>query len=298
MALAAAVNVSGTVSAAPMPVVVGVGRSGTTLLRLMLDSHPQLCVPPETAFLPLVHVHRATLDAERLADLLAGSPTWPDFHLDVEVLRAELRGISPFSLSDGVRTFYRLYAARFGKPRWGDKTPYYGQHMPAIRELLPEARFIHILRDGRDVALSLRPLWFAPGRDVATLAAHWRDAIGVARRDAAAVPHYLEIRYEDLVARPEATLRDVCEFVELPFDAVMLSYPERAAARIGEVRDQQHPGFVVTREQRLGQHPFVASPPRLDRVGRWRREMSAEEARCFDAIAGDLLGSLGHERTE
>jgi sulfotransferase family protein len=279
-----------------MPIVVGVGRSGTTLLRLMLDSHPELAMPPETGFLPRIHHERETLDAAGLVELLTAAPTWPDFHLDPSELRAELDRNAPFSASEGARSFYRLYARRFEKERWGDKTPVYCRHMPAIQELLPEARFIHLIRDGRDVAVSLRPLWFAPSRDVADLAVHWQDWIGSARRGGASCRHYLEVRYEDLIGDAAATLRRVCDFVELPFAAAMLDYPSRAAGRIGEVRDQQQPGFVVTREQRLRQHPFVTHAPRSDRVGRWRNELTPEQVQDFEAVAGELLVTLGYER--
>lgn len=280
-----------------MPVVVGVGRSGTTLLRLMLDSHPELAIPPETGFLPAINQRREELAAETLADLLVAAPQWPDFHLDESELRAELGRLRPFSPAAGARCFYRLYARRFGKRRWGDKTPVYGRHMPAIEELLPEARFVHLIRDGRDVALSLRPLWFAPGQDARTLAGYWREGIEAARRDAPSCRHYLETRYEDLIAEPVRVLSQVCDFLDLPYTSEMLAYPARAAARLGEVRDQQQPGGpLVTRAQRLGQHPFLTAPPRPDRAGRWRQEMSSADVGEFEAVAGDLLDALGYER--
>ena len=279
----------------PMPVVVGVGRSGTTLLRLMLDSHPLLAMPPETAFLPAVHACRAELDAEGFVDLLAAAPTWPDFHLDAEALRSEVCSLQPFSTTAALRLFYHAYAARFGKPRCGDKTPFYCRHLPAVEALLPEAHFIHLIRDGRDVALSLRPLWFAPGRDMATLAGYWQEGIAIARRDGARCRRYLEVRYEELIADPAGVLRRICDFVALPYAAEMLSYPARAAERIGEVRDQSLPGRVVSREQRLRQHPFVASPPRADRSGRWRSEMDGDELREFERVAGGMLTQLGYQ---
>jgi hypothetical protein len=279
-----------------MPVIVGVGRSGTTLLRLMLDSHPEVAIPPETGFLPEVRARSAELDAEGLAGLLVGARQWPDFHLNEGELRAALERLDPFSPAAGTRCFYRLYARRFGKPRWGDKTPVYARHMPAIQELLPEARFVHLIRDGRDVALSLRPLWFAPGRDARTLGAYWREGVEAARRDAPRCRHYLEVRFEELVAAPERVLARVCDFLDLAWSPAMLAYPERAAARLGEVEDQRQPGGpLVTREQRLGQHPHLGFPPRADRVGRWRREMSADEVADFAAVAGDLLAALGYE---
>jgi len=63
---------------------------------------------------------------------------------------SELQKITPFHVDAAIRCFYRLYAAQLGKERWGDKTPSYGRHMRAIEQVLPEACFIHIIRDGRD----------------------------------------------------------------------------------------------------------------------------------------------------
>ena len=71
-------------------------------------------------------------------------------------------GIESFDLGEALRAFYGVYAGRFGKWRWGDKTTNYVRQMSLIHDLLPETRFVHIIRDGRDVALSTRDLWFGP----------------------------------------------------------------------------------------------------------------------------------------
>jgi hypothetical protein len=145
------------------------------------------------------------------------------------------------------------------------------------------------------VALSLRPLWFAPGQDMRTLAAHWREGVEAARRDGTRCGRYLEVRYEDLVCEPERVLRTVCDFLALGFSPGMLDHASRAGGRLAEVRDQrQSDGRVVTREQRLRQHPLLTSPARPDRVARWRREMTDGERGEFAAVAGELLEALGY----
>src|SRR5881394_462023 len=146
----------------PASFVVGVARSGTTLLRLMLDAHPDLAIPHETHFLPAVLALAGDADRDELFRRVTEFETWPDLGLDAHDYRRAIEGVEPFDLATGVRVFYRLYAARFGKVRWGDKTPPYLGHLAAIERLLPEARFVHLIRDGRDVAVSLEPLWFAP----------------------------------------------------------------------------------------------------------------------------------------
>ena len=184
-----------------MPVVVGAPRSGTTLLRFMLDAHPQVAIPPETGFLLKAPRLTGMGDALRQQFLtavtgLADDGPWKDFGIPVAHFRSVLEGVEPFTLSDGFRAFYRTYAARFGKARWGDKTPLYCLHLRSIAAVLPEAHFVHIIRDGRDVALSLRSLWFSPGPSMEAQARQWAGCVEAARRDGAACPHYLEVRYE------------------------------------------------------------------------------------------------------
>lgn len=285
----------------PMPVVVGAPRSGTTLLRFMLDAHPLLAIPPETGFLMQVRYIEGENDAARdtLFDLITGfppaGPTWGDFGLNRDALRSELELVEPFDLAAGIRAFYRLYAAQQGKPRYGDKTPLYCEHIAAIGAILPEARFIHIIRDGRDSALSLRPLWFSPGKDIGTLATQWKQLVLSAR--AAAGPNYLEIRYEDLLTATETVLREVCAFIDLPFDAVMLRYYERAPERLKQHRTMHNPAgeVLVTHEQRVKQDKLLMEPPNQERINRWKEEMTSAEQAEFRAEAGGLLQDLGYD---
>jgi hypothetical protein len=152
------------------------------------------------------------------------SGPWQDFGLDAREFRERLRQIQPFNMGDGVRAFYRLYAEKLNKPRYGDKTPLYCRHMKAVAAILPDAHFVHIIRDGRDVALSLRGVSFAPGQDIPTLAGYWRKLIQDARTARRHCRAYMEVRYEELVRDPPAVLHSICGFLQLDFDAAMLRY--------------------------------------------------------------------------
>jgi hypothetical protein len=283
---------------APLPMVVGVGRSGTTLLRLMLDAHPELAVPAETGFLAEASALAGSGDELRESFFRTATafPNWADLALPAESFRAALARVEPFSLTQAARCFYRLYARRHGKRRAGDKTPPYALHLDRLHRLLPEARFVHLIRDGRDVARSFRGLWFSPGDDIDTLARTWRDTIVTARRLAAGVPHYLEIRYEDLIRDPEAVLRTICAFVELRYHPAMLRYHEGARGRLDEVSARAGPDgrVAVTKEQRLRLHGRTSRPPEAGRIGLWREELSAAEVARFEALAGGLLADLGY----
>lgn len=286
-----------------MPVIVGAPRSGTTLLRFMLDSHPDLAIPPETGFLALGPTFRGRGDAlrERFFQTVTGypeeAPGWPDFEIPGEVFRDALARVSPFTVAEGYREFYRLYAGRFGKSRWGDKTPLYCRSMPAIRKVLPEARFIHLIRDGRDVALSLRNTWFSPGREVAVQAAFWRDCVLAARRAGLGRPDYLEIRYEELVLKPRESLRQIADFIELGYDDAMLTYHTRTPARLVEHKARCRPdgSLLVSREARLRQQRRTTLPLDPGLALGWKTGMSAGERTTFLRVAGQLLESLGYE---
>jgi hypothetical protein len=289
----------------PMPVVIGAPRSGTTLLRFMLDSHPELAIPPETGFLALGDAldAGATSAEERrqafyecVTQFPREAPAWRDFGIAEDRFRAALEAIEPFSAREGVRAFYRLYAARFGKPRAGDKTPSYCLHLETIQRLLPEAHFVHIIRDGRDAALSLRKMWFSPGEEIETLAAHWQTCISTARTQAVSCVHYLEVRFEDLVRDSEGVLRTICAFVDLPYAPEMLRYYERAPARLAEHADRigADGSLIVSHDDRVKQQALTQEPPRQSRVGSWTQAMSPDEQHRFDAVAGGLLTALGY----
>jgi len=284
----------------PAPFVVGVGRSGTTLLRLMLDAHSELAMPPETGFLPdLIKAARpddATVDD--LVHAVTSHRKWGDFPLDEADLRGRWEAVDPIKPRPVVRGFYELYAEAQGKPRWGDKTPGYTMYMRRISRVLPEARFIHVIRDGRAVAhsrmktLSLRPV------EMEKVAARWRRRLRKAQRQGSRLDHYLEIRYEDLVRDPEGTLRTVCEFVDLPWEDGMLSYHQRSEERLAELdRDIPAWGDKLPRsaESRMALHQQTTKPPDPARIDRWRSEMSDDDLATFEREAGELLAELGYE---
>ena len=169
----------------PAPFIVGVGRSGTTLLRLMLDAHPDLAIPGETHFVPaLIDVVERTGDRDQALQTLLAAMSWPNLGLEPQAMASAFACQEPFSPGAAIRAVFALYAARLGKPRWGDKTPTYRRSIIEIARAVPEARFIHIIRDGRDVALSYRGLWFGPGDDLDAQARFWTAEITEARRQA------------------------------------------------------------------------------------------------------------------
>jgi hypothetical protein len=285
----------------PMPVVVGCPRSGTSLLAVMLDSHPEVAVPPETSFLGPVawlygssdFVRRSFFDIVT-ADRITVS-NWSDFGLDKDEFRKRLEAIEPFTVSAGLRAFYALYAEHERKARYGEKTPGYVFLMPPIAALLPEAHFIHVIRDPGDTALSWRKTWFAPSQEFRVLGADWRKHVEAGRRASSLVRRYLEVRFEDLVLHSERELRRVCEFVSLSWDPAMLDYGERGAARLDRLQGRLHArGPRIERDQRTTIHANLTRAPDADRLEVWRREMTPAERAELEAAAGPLVRELGY----
>lgn len=286
----------------PAPFVVGATRSGTTLLRLMLDAHPELAIPSETHFIPELIAAREKHGAsrERMLELLTSHRRWGDFGLDPDELAARWAAIEPLTGADAVRAFFHLYGEKQGKPdRWGDKTPGYVKLMRPIQTFLPEARFIHLIRDGRDVALSRwkRSLGKDPA-PASQVAETWARRIRRAQRHGRKVSHYLELRYEELVTDTEPNLRRIAEFIELGWDPVMMRYYEHAADRMAEMaRDLPAGDGKPTRpgEERMQAHAMTQKPPDPGAMYRWKEKMSPQDIAAFEAAAGELLAELGYE---
>jgi len=286
---------------APFPVVVGCPRSGTSLLAVMLDSHPELAVPPETSFVGAVACLYGSSDTVRrnffeavTADRIAIS-NWSDFGLDKEAFQRRIEAIEPFTVSAGLRAFYAMYAESEGKPRYGEKTPGYVFMLPQIAALLPEAHFIHVIRDPGDTALSWRKTWFAPSQDLRVLGGEWKKYVEAGRRASTLVRRYLEVRFEDLVLHPEETAQRVCEFVSLAWHPAMLDYRARGAARLARLQGRRHArGPMIEREERTRIHENLTRAPDAERLDVWRREMTADERRALEDAAGPLVRELGY----
>lgn len=282
----------------PFPFVVGMNRSGTTLLRMMLDAHPDLTVPPETHFVPdAIKAAKAEGSTpQSVLEAMKEHREWPDFGVSDKEMLTRFEALPKFKAGPAIRSFYEIYAERQGKPRYGEKTPTYVQKMKLIQRALPEARFCHVIRDGRDVALSVldRTVRDLTAADVAN---RWRKKVTKARDDSPALEHYMEIRYEDLVLDTEPVLREVCDFFKLEWTDDLLSYHERSADRLQEMA-RALPGGGKSKElsveRRMATHEMTTKPPSADRVQRWRRQMTEEQRQGFEDVAGDLLEELGY----
>jgi hypothetical protein len=284
-----------------VPFIVGVGRSGTTMLRLMLDAHPDLAIPPETHFVPdLIEAIEDGAGPDRAVEVMQSVRPWGDLQMEPDEVRARFEALPDWNAGEALRAFYAIYRERQDKPRWGEKTPAYVRKMRRIEKALPEARFIHVIRDGRDVALSRWKRTLGEGKraPAGQVAEGWERRIRRAQKQGRRLGHYMELRYVDLVTDTEPNLRRISEFIELEWDPVMLRYYEGAADRMAEMaRDLPAAEGKPTRPggERMQAHAMTQKPPDPSAMYRWREKMSAEDIAEFDAAAGGLLAELGYE---
>jgi hypothetical protein len=219
--------------------VVGMPRSGTKLLRELLNGHSGISIPPvETHFLPYWAERwsdygdlsdRAAFG--RFYDQALSLPYFDDVvAIDEPLISAEewYERCTRFTI-DGVYEALMRHAAGVEDGSdviWGDKTPEYLINVDLLMALFPGARVVHIVRDARDQALSAHRTW---GKNMLRSAQRWADEIGEFRRQATAYPGSVaEVRFEDLLDDPERELGALCRFLGVEFERAMLRVPGQA----------------------------------------------------------------------
>jgi Sulfotransferase family len=270
--------------------IIGFQRSGTTLLRMMFDNHPQVAIPLDVTglwnryYARLGQYDLARDDGVRrlIADLLAEEriKLWQTPLTVEQVLeRRTLPGYPGI-----VDAFYAAYAAHRGKTRWGDKDPGNILRINDLNRWFPDARIVHIIRDGRGACLSHLDQAFGHD-DLLACAEAWREEVWWVRQigDILGPSRYCEVKYEDLVAAPERELRRLCRFLDLEFAPEMLAYHTNI--------DQSIPS------EKRHIWPLIDQPPRKENADKWRDQMSRGTRICFEKRAGSLLRELGYETT-
>lgn len=251
----------------PRPIfVVGCQRSGTTMLRLVLDSHSQISCGPETRF--LADLERITgSDWERLSQYGFSQEEW-------------LSRIAVFF--DGIQSDY---AASRGKQRWADKTPLYALSLEFITRVFPDCQVIHVIRDGRDVAVSHRKRFGY--RSSVKSAVKWPRYIAAARQMGRLLPpdRFYELRYEDVVSNAEETLRSLFRFLDEPWEEGVLAYdrhthdvPQKYSAEADRRRDGARTTAAIY----------------ASRVGSFRRELDPLTRLLVWVFGRSTLKELGY----
>jgi hypothetical protein len=281
----------------PFVFIVGCPRSGTTLLQRVVNAHPHVAVVNQSRWVPVYWKKRAGLTAEGLVtpELVPQLLTYRKLFRKLGIGREDLERLlgdgGPVPYARYVTGVFDLYGRAQGKALVGDKTPIYVRSIDTLHGLWPEAKFVHLIRDGRDVCLShlnwkkkaakLASNFRTWTEDAVTTAAlRWKWNVGLGRQAGRPLGPglYYELRYEALVARPEEECAKLCAFLGVPYDAAML--------RFHEGRTKTKPGLDAKKAWR----------PITPGLRDWRAQMSAEDVERFEAAAGDLLDELGYPR--
>jgi len=267
-----------------IPVFIGGHpRSGTTLLGDLIGSHSDCICTPESQFKTSVY-RRLNLhgnespDLRKAMDMIRRHWRFRIWALDVsEVPYSEIHSYGELIL--WLAKSYSLKYSRHDAKMWIDHTPANIQFADLLTELLPEARFINIVRDGRAVAASIMPLdW---GANTIDRAAHsWVKDIscGIAAEYAMGKDRVLRIRYEELIRETEETLREICLFLNMEYQPQMI---QGGGFKV--------PGYTTR------QHSLLGKKPDAKRVNAWERRLKPRQIEIFESIAGWLLLSLGYD---
>lgn len=251
----------------------------------MLGSHSDCLATPESKF--NLQVYRACVQAaaepnaattlERIRD------HWSFKIWDVDVDPAQLlRAGTHQSYAEVIHWLVSQYGRKVDKPSpalWIDHTPETILHTATLFALYPEARLIHLVRDGRAVAASVLKLDWGP--NVIDLAAYWWAqwlAHGLAAEQHFGPQRVMRVRYEELVTNPQARLMEICRFLEIDFQPDMVSGS-----------GLQVPSYTA------GQHQLVGAAPQTKRIDAWQQELSPRQIEIFESIAGNLLACLDYE---
>jgi hypothetical protein len=279
----------------PYVFIVGCPRSGTTLLRRLVDTHPHIAIIHQSRFIPNFFEGRRGLTPEglvtaKLVDRLLQARGVKNLETSRELLESLVEAGEPVSYSTFVTGVFDLYGKGQGKPLVGDKTPAYVRRIPTLHTLWPEARFVHLIRDGRDVCMSAinwRKADHALGRfsawtedPITTAAVWWEWHVRLGREDGGSLAPqlYHEVRYESLVSVPEEACAALCDFLGIPYDDAMLKFHEGRE------------NVDLNLDAKKGWWPLTPG------LRKWSEQMPSEDLERFEAAAGDLLEELGYPR--
>ena len=259
----------------------------------MLRSHPRISIPTGEShfFIPIYRQRKQYGDLRQLENLrrvLRAMYRQSRDFLDTDLpgLRFEIESTSQLLHHKGCSTIPEVFSAIYeenargeGKLRWGDKTPWYLLHMPTILEMFPAAQFIHIIRDGRDVALSL----FRRSEDFGvynmhSAAEYWSIYLVRGQALGSQIGHalYFEVRYEELLNKPEEVTKGICDFLGEKYSEKLIHYE---TATIG------------------GKTPLLREPIKKTNAFKWKRKLSSHQMQIIDAVAGTILERNGYELT-
>lgn len=270
------------VSASPI-FVVGSPRSGTSLLRVILNRHPAISLCDETHFFYYVYTRRRAFgdlsdedNRRRLIERYLAIHRIQRIGMDVPALSDELMRHGT-SYATFFSTILKFYAVAKGKRRHGEKTPHHALYTQTLCDWYPHCKVIHLIRDPRDVVGSLLRMPWA-NNSVTANARSWllytRSAEQISQSS-----NYCLVRYEDLVQNPEVELKRICTFIDEAYHPAMLDSDSNEGKQ--EVASE----WWFQRAKR---------PVTNDRVGKWREQLTPEQIALIEWIVAPVMRQFGY----
>ena len=252
--------------------IVGVGRSGTTLLMSMLSAHPDMTMPPEFHFVNQYILTRPGATLPEMTERLTADARFARLGLTIkEAVQPFTDQNESFSTVKLYRAILSLYAVKQGVHIIGDKSPKNIECLPILRRVFPDAKIIHLIRDPRDVYLSRKQAaWSASRSDTLQFLAY-RAQYELGQRLGPQLfgDNYLEIYYENLLSQPQTELERVCRLLDVPFDERMLNFS-------GAAKELVFADEIAWKKEALG-------PLLTQNMNKWRRELTPEKVRQIEA---------------
>lgn len=248
----------------------------------MLDSHPRIHIPRESHFIVDLLERFSpddVLDETQICEafqIVQKNKRWREWEVNDSDIERLIQETQPRLLSDFLNILYEHISEKHGKERWADKTPRYVSEIENIAKIFPNAKFIHVIRDGRDVCLSLLNRGWH-GRSLRMMAERWSRTVRAGRTSGSKLgsEKYLEVLYEQLVENTEPELKKICAFIREPYSPSMLEFFRTAE------------GKVSSRESYA--HEKLSRPPMSSDLSRWKREMSFIQLSTFEAVSANTL---------
>jgi hypothetical protein len=270
--------------------VVGVPRSGTTLLAAMLAGHSELSCGPETRIFHFLRraglMWKENWEMEQAIDFLlslqlAGHTVLSHYNLTEDQLRSYLRE-RPIGVPVLLSSLTEQFMQRESKRRWIEKSPEHLLYVEEIRNFFPTSPIIRIVRDPRDTALSLMKVPWGPPSFLEALFL-WRRYDEKSSQFFQCGDNVHTVYYEPLLVSPAAELKKICEFLGEEYNVQMLETSRSAEKLITRTETHKHRVYEA-----IDQTRFEV----------WKRELSAEQNRLAEAVLGDRLSTYGYECIE
>ena len=265
--------------------VAGLERSGTSLIFALLASHPNIAMTRRTNLWTHFYGQYGDLaddaNLDRCLDMMMRYRRLQILEPDRDQLEAAFRS-GPRTYAELFARLEEQYAARLGKPRWGDKSLNTERYTDAIVAAYPDARIVHMLRDPRDRYASSKTRWQGRRGGVGAGTAEWLSSARTAARNTERYPRHVRVlRYEDLATDPKRWLRSVCDFIDEPFTPEMLTLDGAPV-----FRDKGANSSYGARQ---------AGTISADSIGRFRRVLSATDIEFIQVVAADEMARFGYE---